>query len=131
MFAGYWCLRLPEAAAEEMMTRIGAQLRLVAGTQNSAWLRRQLLLLDAADISTIDSFCKRIVSENFHLLGIDPTFNIIDPDEQKLLKADLLEKVIEDAWNDAQLCPALTKLLSQRRIQSSAGGFSFEHYQGQ
>ena len=116
-------LTFTEAAAEEMLSRIASQLRPACNESNSAWLRRQMLLLDAADISTIDSFCKRLVTDNFHMLGIDPTFRIIDPDEQKLLKSDLLDQTIEAAWNDPQLCDALSLLLSQRNVQSSGKEF--------
>ena len=116
-------LTFTEASAEEMKSRIADELRKAARATGSLFLRHQLLLLDAAHISTIDAFCKRIITENFHILGIDPTFRIIDPDEQKLLKSEILDEVIEDAWQSEDLNAALAELLIDRNIQSSAGGF--------
>jgi ATP-dependent helicase/nuclease subunit A len=83
-----------EMAAEEMRSRIAKQLRLEMEATSNAdlrrHLRRQLILLGAADISTIHTFCKRIITEHFYEIGLDPTFHIIDADEAKLLKAEIL-----------------------------------------
>ena len=116
-------LTFTEASAEEMKSRIADELRKAARSTGSPFLRHQLLLLDAAHISTIDAFCKRIITENFYILGIDPTFRIIDPDEQKLLKSELLEEVIEEAWQSEDLSGGLAELLINRNIQSSTTGF--------
>jgi len=116
-------LTFTEASAEEMKSRIADELRKVARATGSHFLRHQLLLLDAAHISTIDAFCKRIITENFYVLGIDPTFRIIDPDEQKLLKSELLEETVEDAWGSEDLSGALAELLTDRNVRNASGGF--------
>jgi len=69
-------LTFTEAAADQMRARIAENLRSEFIKTRSAYLRHQLLTLDAAYISTIHSFCKRIITEHFHTLGIDPTFKI-------------------------------------------------------
>ncbi|MBW8016795.1 MAG: helicase-exonuclease AddAB subunit AddA [Planctomycetes bacterium] len=116
-------LTFTEASAEEMKSRIADELRKAARATGSQFLRHQLLLLDAAHISTIDAFCKRIITENFHILGIDPTFRIIDPDEQKLLKSELLEETVEEAWGSEDLSGALAELLTDRNVRNASGGF--------
>ncbi len=73
-------------------------------------LRHQLILLGAADISTIHSFCKRIITEHFYEIGLDPTFGIIDADEAKLLKTEILEKTIDWAWKQNNIAEALGSL---------------------
>jgi hypothetical protein len=78
-----------------MRERIAEQLRLAAGESGDSHLRQQLILLQGADISTIHSFCKRLITEFFYKLGLDPTFRVIDADEQVLLKAEALEKTID------------------------------------
>ncbi|MBW8035111.1 MAG: AAA family ATPase, partial [Planctomycetes bacterium] len=116
-------LTFTEASAEEMKQRIAAQLADEIEKKSCPYLRRQLLMLDAAHISTIDAFCKKIITENFHLLTIDPTFRIIDPDEQKLIRSEVLSEVIEQAFNDPQLCPAIMNLLENRGVTTPDKGF--------
>ena len=115
-------LTFTEAAAAEMKTRIGEALKSKYIENRDPHLRRQLLLLDAADISTIHSFCKRLISEHFYKLGIDPNFRIIDEDEQNLIKAEIRDEIVLEAYEDAVLCPALVELLNGRSV-SGPGSF--------
>jgi len=86
-------LTFTEKAAEEMRSRIAGQLKDAYLESSDKNLRRQLMLLAGADISTIHSFCTRLITEYFYKLGLDPSFGIIDEDEQKLIQADVLEKL--------------------------------------
>ena len=87
------------AAAAEMRERIGAAIE-EALLQNpeDAHLQRQMLLLHNAQITTIHSFCLSVIREFFHLLSLDPGFRIGDEAELSLLKADVLEDVLEQAY---------------------------------
>ncbi|MDD5459944.1 MAG: UvrD-helicase domain-containing protein, partial [Phycisphaerae bacterium] len=107
-------LTFTEAAAEQMRSRIGDMLKRELAAKPDVHLRRQLLQLQAADIGTIHSFCKKIITQNFYKLGIDPSFGIIDPDEQNLLKSELLEKTVEWAWQQPNLQQPLNELLTGR-----------------
>jgi ATP-dependent helicase/nuclease subunit A len=113
-------LTFTEAAAAEMKTRIGEALKDRYIANRDDHLRRQLLLLDAADISTIHSFCKRLISEHFYRVGIDPNFRIIDEDEQNLIKAEIRDEIVLEAYEDALLSPALASLLNGRNVSGSA-----------
>jgi ATP-dependent helicase/nuclease subunit A len=114
-----------EMAAEEMRSRIAKQLRTEMETTADAALRRhlrhQLILLGAADISTIHSFCKRIITEHFYEIGLDPTFGIIDADEAKLLKTEILEKTIDWAWKQNNIAEALRQLMTRRDLRMMEG----------
>ena len=114
-----------EMAAEEMRSRIAKQLRWeMEATSDAALrrhLRRQLILLGAADISTIHSFCKRIITEYFYEIGLDPTFGIIDADEAKLLKTETLEKTIDWAWKQNNIADALRQLMTRRDLRVTEG----------
>ncbi len=114
-----------EMAAEEMRSRIARQLSSAMETTSDAvlrrHLRRQLILLGAADISTIHAFCKRIITEHFYEIGLDPTFHIIDADEAKLLKTEILEKTIDWAWKQNNIADALRQLLTRRKLQITDG----------
>lgn len=114
-----------EMAAEEMRSRIAKQLNSEMETTADAalrrHLRRQLILLGAADISTIHSFCKRIITEHFYEIGLDPTFRIIDADEAKLLKTEILEKTIDWAWKQNNIADALRQLMTRRDLRMTEG----------
>jgi len=116
-------LTFTNPAADQMRSRIAERLHKQFRQTRNSRLKHQLLLLDAAHISTIHAFCKRIITEHFYLLGLDPTFRIIDPDEQRLVKSEVLEKIIEDAWADSSLADGLKSLLRRRNLKSTRGGF--------
>ncbi|MHC4104870.1 MAG: UvrD-helicase domain-containing protein, partial [Planctomycetota bacterium] len=114
-------LTFTEAAAEQMRSRITDQLRNIFLEKPDNHIRRQLMLLQGADISTIHSFCKRLITEYFYKLGLDPTFGVIDSDEQKLLKTEALEKTIDWAWQQSNLQTALERLLYRRDLRANDG----------
>ena len=118
-------LTFTDMAADEMRSRISSQLNLrmqaCKDSNLKQHLRRQLILLGAADISTIHSFCKRLITEHFYQLNLDPTFRVIDADAAKLLKADALDKTIEWAWNQKNLGVPLRQLLFRRDLRTGDG----------
>ncbi len=114
-------LTFTEMAAEQMRSRIAEQLRSAFLETKAKHLREQLILLQGADISTIHSFCKRLITEYFYKLGLDPTFGIIDGDEARLLKAEALEKTIEWAWQQSNLVQGLGQLLWRRDLRTNDG----------
>ena len=114
-------LTFTNAAAEQMRSRIAEQLQEAFSKSGDAHLRYQLMLLAGADISTIDSFCKRLITEHFHKLALDPTFRVIESDEQKLLKAEVLEETIEWAWQQSDLRQGFEQLLRRRDLRINDG----------
>lgn len=94
-----------EAAAAEMRQRIGDALRArLDSDENDAHLRRQLLVLEQSPISTLHSFCLRLLREYFYELNLDPQCRVMDEDELLLLQEEILTEVFEDfyAFDDAQ-----------------------------
>ena len=114
-------LTFTDAAAEQMRLRIAEQLSSAFSQKPDPHLRHQLILLDGADISTIHSFCKRLITEFFYKLGLDPTFRIIDADEAALLKAEVFEKTIDWAWQQSYLTEGLEQLLRRRDLRANVG----------
>ena len=116
-------LTFTEMAAEQMRSRIAEQLRDAYLESGAPHLRHQLILLQGADISTIHSFCKRLITEFFYKpeLGLDPTFRVIDGDEARLLKAEVLEETIDWAWEQSNIRAALEQLLYRRDLRTSDG----------
>ncbi len=70
------------AASEEMKERIRRALyKEIKKNPSNDRLRRQLILLNQANISTIHSFCSEIIRSNYHLLDIDPGFAVCDEND--------------------------------------------------
>jgi ATP-dependent helicase/nuclease subunit A len=114
-------LTFTEAAAEQMHARIAQQLREAFQQTRDPRLLRQLVLLQGANISTIHSFCKRLITEHFHKLSLDPSFRVIDGDEAMLLKDEVLEQTIEWAWQQNHLVQGLRELLYRRNLRGGDG----------
>ena len=106
-----------KAAAAEMKQRLSLKLsQLMAENPANLRLRRQQLRLQNAHISTVHGFCSSLIRENFHMLGISPQFKLADDAEQKILKQDAAEEILEKyyAKND-QTFLQLASLLGSRR----------------
>lgn len=87
------------AAAAQMREKISRALseRLSLDPENEH-LQRQTTLLYNAQITTIDSFCLFVLRNQFHTIGLDPGFRIAEEGEMRLLRADVLAEVLEDAY---------------------------------
>ena len=89
------------AAAAEMRERIGAAVeRELSLDPDNDHLQQQAVLLPQAPITTIDSFCLKLIRENFDRLSIDPLFRIGDEGELLLLQGEVLEQLIEDEYGE-------------------------------
>lgn len=87
------------ASAAEMRHRMSKALeKAVAQNPESKHLRQQLRLINKAQISTLHSFCLSVVKQYAYLLEIDPGFRIAGDTEAALLRDDVLEAVLEDAY---------------------------------
>ena len=91
------------AAAAEMRERIGNKLReRLSEHPESEHLQRQVTLLHAAQITTIDSFCLFLIKNHFHEIGLDPSFRVADEREIKLLAQEAMEELLEDAFAEGR-----------------------------
>lgn len=92
-----------EAAAREMKERIRDALEsaLEKDPQN-AHLQRQENLVHCAQITTIHSFCLNVIRNDFHRIDLDPGFRIGEEGELKLLKHDVLDQVLEAAYEEGE-----------------------------
>ena len=89
------------AAAAEMRERIGNAIEKALEEQpGEEHLQRQLTLIHNAQITTIDSFCLYVVRNHFHEIDLEPNFRIGDEGELKLLREDVLARVLEENYED-------------------------------
>jgi ATP-dependent helicase/nuclease subunit A len=87
------------ASAAEMRHRMAEALeKELVKDPTSSHLRRQLSLLNKAQISTLHSFCLSIVKQYAYVLDLDPGFRLANEAEAALIRDDVLADVLETAY---------------------------------
>ncbi len=88
------------AAASELKSRLMTKIMdALDNADNTDYLNRQLMLIGTASICTIDSFCLDVLRQNFYKVGLDPSVKVGDGAEIEMIKADVIDKVLEDYYN--------------------------------
>ena len=86
-----------QAAAAEMKKRVAVRLHQEALTsKDKDYIIKQIMLLENAPITTIDSFCLTIIEKYAHIIGLDKAFftNVLDENKtNKYLKDSFLEAI--------------------------------------
>jgi ATP-dependent helicase/nuclease subunit A len=106
-----------QAASAEMRQRLRQKLEEVQARAPSPRLAEQLALLDTAHISTLHSFCFRLVSRHFHELGLDPQASVLPEERARILEKESLDLVLENAYAS----DSLSALAIQQLIQAQGG----------
>ncbi|MEG2080000.1 MAG: helicase-exonuclease AddAB subunit AddA [Oscillospiraceae bacterium] len=89
-----------KAAAAEMKDRINTALsERIAQSPNNNYLVRQQMLLQSAQIGTIDKFCNTLVKNNFHKLEISPDYRTLSENERKSFQTEAINKAIEHMYS--------------------------------
>src|SRR6266545_4615874 len=116
-----------DAAAAEMRRRIRQELQnrikeleknaaSGAAATGLAQFEKQLALLGAAPISTLHSFCLRLVREQFHELEIDPEVIVLDEAQTQPLIRRTLDTLLERHYAGASSgCPRSASSPATRR----------------
>lgn len=93
-----------DAAASEMKKRLSTRLNEEYNKDDSdkEYIKRQLILLQNAQISTIHSFCLNLIKKNYTVLGLDPIIinNILDEGAITLAKEKAFENVMREMMNE-------------------------------
>ncbi len=87
-----------EKAAVEMKSRIIAALRRCADADPTDRLRRQLALAEQAQVSTLHSFCTRLLRQHFHKIGLDPAFLVMDAEEARLMRTEVAREMFHKRY---------------------------------
>ncbi|MGM0212682.1 helicase-exonuclease AddAB subunit AddA [Enterococcus sp. AZ109] len=92
-----------EAAASEMKERIQGALQEAINEETDQALKnhftRQLTLLPMANISTLHSFCSKVIQRFFYLIDLDPSYRMLtDATETILLKEDVWDELREECY---------------------------------
>lgn len=118
------------AAAAELRSRILDELTaLIAIQPQNRRLQRQLGLAQLADITTVHAFCAKLLRENAHLLDIAPDFRMADEQEAELMKAKVLDQIMEEQYeNPPEGFFALVDALGSGRDDSALCGVVLDAY---
>ena len=99
------------AAAAEMKQRIGAALeRAIRENPRFTHLRRQLLLLNSAHISTVHSFCLEVIRQYYYLRDLNPSLRVLDETEAELLRQEVMEEILEEYYEKQEAGSAFYRL---------------------
>lgn len=113
-----------EAAASEMKERIQSALQEAINEETDQKLKnhftRQLMLLPTANISTLHSFCSKVIQRFFYLIDLDPSYRMLTDDtETILLKEDVWDELRETFYEENQeIFYRLTENFSNDRSDS-------------
>lgn len=88
-----------KAAASEMKEKIKLQLnkKLEEDSYNK-FLRSQLIEVDTANISTIDSFCLDVIRRFYYVIDLDPSFSVLTDETQAALMEERALKDVQDNY---------------------------------
>lgn len=122
------------AAAKEMKQRIQKAIQDEINRENDPkrkqHLIRQLPLLGHADISTLHSFCLKVIKRYYYLIDFDPVFRLLTDDtEISLMKEDVWEDLREELYGEEDsLFEALTTAYSNDRSDDGLTQLIFKLY---
>ena len=80
------------ASALEMKTRI--KERILKQVNEYDFLKNELEFLPMADISTVHTFCSKLVKQYFYEVGIDPASKVVEDEESTFLKNESLTEIL-------------------------------------
>ena len=83
------------AAAASMREKISNAIAKKLENEYSDHLQKQATLIHHAQITTIDSFCLFVLQNNFNDIGLEPGFRVADQGEIRLLKEDVMDRLLE------------------------------------
>ena len=119
-------LTFTKTAAAEMKKRISDRLEaLIDKEPYNDFYRHQQMLLQMADICTIDTFCSKVVRENYYQLGVNRDFKIETGagliELRRKLMTELIESSYDRAENDEEYGKAfglLSMMLTSEKLDS-------------
>ena len=92
-----------EAAASEMKEKIIAALKDAAENQaeeDAGYIRRQIELVDTANISTFHGFAREIIRRYFYAIGLEPDMSVADETNATILKRQALDNIFARGYEE-------------------------------
>ncbi|MDR0885204.1 MAG: UvrD-helicase domain-containing protein [Clostridiales Family XIII bacterium] len=87
------------------------------------FLKKQLMVMGSAQISTFHSFAFTIYKENYQVLGKEPRFTVIDDFRAKLLQAEAMDETLAEFFDEndedfLDFCARYTKIKNEDAIRT-------------
>lgn len=103
-----------KAAAAELRAKITTELskRLAADPSNQH-IQDQMHLVYAAQISTVHSFCSKVLRTNAAVAGLTPDFRVAEEHESKVLRADAMMDTLEAVYQDIEKHPNIKAFIDE------------------
>ena len=99
------------AAAAELRGRIAGELsRRLAAHPEDRRLRRQLIRVHSAQISTVHAFCTELLRENAHLIDQTADFRVLEQTETDQLREQVAELCLDEAYAGLEEDPGRQEL---------------------
>ncbi|MBR5230341.1 MAG: UvrD-helicase domain-containing protein, partial [Firmicutes bacterium] len=94
------------AAASEMKEKIqkaiGQAIRQTESREDLVFLKKQLDLLPAAQISTFHAFALEVIRRYFYIIDIEPNFRICDGTQQTILRSQAMDQLLEERFEEGK-----------------------------
>ncbi len=103
-----------KSSAADMREKMYNSLGKIAGTD--AHIKRQMEILPQADITNLHSWYQRIIKKYFYYMGIDPSFDILEEGESKIVLSGILDDIIQENLlaGEESFCNLYEKLYTSR-----------------
>ncbi|PID82420.1 MAG: hypothetical protein CSB16_01595 [Clostridiales bacterium] len=102
------------ASARDMREKI--ERALIKESFNNGFYRSQLKKISFSEITTLHSFCSKIIKEYFYEVGVDPRFNIASDAQNTIIKSEVMDEMLEEEYaNPDELFIHLVEFLGDYR----------------
>ncbi len=89
------------AATSDMKAKLTKSLlKRETESTDKEWLALQVRNINKTDICTIDSFCQKILKQNFHLTDIDPGYRIPKTGVAEAIKRQAIDDILEEGLSN-------------------------------
>ncbi len=106
-----------KAAAAELRSKIADVLNeRIAASPENRHLRNQLQRLYLAKISTVHSFCAELLREQAYRLDIPADFRIAEEKETDILRQQVLDRVLDDAYGAEIMDPDFQAFIDSQEM---------------
>ena len=91
-----------EKSAADMKDKLKSALIKTVDEGGAKWLIEQINAVQTSDISTIHSFCARLIRNYFYQAGVAPDFKIADDGEASIILQQSLDKVMREFYESGE-----------------------------
>ena len=91
-----------EMAASEMKEKLKKALSDNFEEKVKERLYKQLSLIPSSDISTLHSFCARLIRSYFFAVGLSPDFAVMDEADAQVMRNECIEKTFKELYDSEQ-----------------------------